>query len=176
MNRDNLRIQYREAFYRSLAEGGVKMDLPPAQLQALSQAAADGMFAVLDAMEGEASPPPPTTPAASPDEERVLWHGKPYLSLGTRYELTSQRLRIFRGLFSRSLDELDLVRIREAKVTQHLGERAFNLGDIAVHTTDPEIPEFVLENVRDPMEVRELLRSAYMAEQRRRGLKFHEES
>lgn len=176
MNRDNLRIQYREAFYRSLAEGGVKMDLPPAQLQALSQAAADGLFAVLDAMEGEAPLPSSAAPVSSPDEERVLWKGKPYLSLGTRYELTSQRLRILRGLFSRSLDELDLVRVREAKVTQHLGERAFNLGDIAVHTTDPEIPELVLENVRDPMEVRELLRSAYLAEQKRRGLSFREES
>lgn len=173
MNRDTVRIQFREAFYRSLTEGGVKVELPPDQLQALSQAAADGLFAVLEAADGEA-PARPAAPAG--DEERVLWTGKPYLSLGTRYELTSQRLRILRGLFSRSLDELDLVRVREAKVTQHLGERALNLGDIAVHTTDPELPEFVLENVRDPMEVRETLRSAYMAEQKRRGLKFHEES
>jgi hypothetical protein len=31
-----------------------------------------------------------------------------------------------------------------------------------------------MENVKDPMEVRELIRKAYMAEQARRGLKFRE--
>ena len=174
MDRDRLRSQYTEQFYRSLDESGVRMEaLSPAQLQALARAAADGLFAVLDAVEAEGAP----LPAASEGEgERSLWTGKPYLSLSTRYELTSQRLRITRGLFGRSMEEIDLVRVRDSKVTQHLGERALNLGDVEIYTSDPTTPEVKLENVRDPMEVREILRAAYLAEQKRRGLRFREEA
>jgi len=174
MDRDRLRSQFTEQFYRSLDESGVKMEaLPPAQLQALARAAADGMFAVLDAAEDEAHH---AAGAVGEGGEEVLWTGKPYLSLSTRYQLTSQRLRITRGLFGRSMEEIDLVRVRETKVTQNLGERSFNVGDVLIFTSDPTNPEYRLENVRDPMDVRETLRAAYLAEQKRRGLRYREES
>lgn len=172
MDRDRLRSQFSDHFYRSLDESGVKVDIPPAQLQALSRAMADGLFAVLDAVEDEGA----AAPATTEEGERVLWTGKPYLSLSTRYELTTQRLRILRGLFGRSLEEIDLVRVRDSKVTQHLGERSLNIGDVEIFTTDPSTPELKLENVRNPMEVRETLRTASLAEQKRRGLSYREES
>jgi len=176
MDRERLRSQFTEQFYRSLDESGVRMEaIPPAQLQALARAAADGLFAVLDAAEAEGAGHDGSGVRGDGGEE-TLWTGKPYLSLSTRYQLTSQRLRITRGLFGRSLEEIDLVRVRETKVTQNLGERSFNLGDVLIFTGDPETPEYVLENVRDPMEVREILRAAYLAEQKRRGLRYREES
>lgn len=178
MDRDRLRSQFSEHFYRSLDESGVRMEaVPPAQLQALVRAVADGVFAVLDAAETETAPPScvPAPGEGGEVVEQVLWTGKPYLSLSTRYELTSQRLRITQGLFSRSMEEIDLVRVRDTKVTQNLGERSFNLGDIQIFTSDSSTPELSLENVRDPMEVREILRGAYLAEQKRRGLRYREE-
>lgn len=169
MDRDRFRSQFAEHFYRSLEESGVKFEgLSPAQLQALSRAMADGVFGVLEAVDTEA-------PAPTQAEEHLLWSGKPYMSLGTRYELTSQRLRIMEGLFSRTVEEIDLVRVRDTKVTQTLGERALGVGDVLVVTSDPTNPEITLRNVRDAMEVRETLRKAYLAEQKRRGLKYREE-
>ena len=181
MDRDRLRSHFTEHFYRSLDESGVRLEaIPAAQLQALVRASADGIFAVLDAVEAESAPPSGGDSAADGNVaaegvEQVLWTGKPYLSLSTRYELTSQRLRITQGLFSRTMEEIDLVRVRDSKVTQNLGERSLNLGDIHLFTSDSSTPEFRLENVRDPLEVREILRSAYLAEQKRRGLRYREE-
>lgn len=181
MDRDRLRSQFAEHFYRSLDESGVRMEaIPATQLQALVRATSDGFFAVLDAVEAESAPPscgdlPEEGDVTAEQAERVLWTGKPYLSLSTRYELTTQRLRITQGLFSRTMEEIDLVRVRDSKVTQNLGERSFHVGDIQIFTSDSSTPEFRLENVRDPMEVREILRSAYLAEQKRRGLRYREE-
>ncbi|MBI3926148.1 MAG: PH domain-containing protein [Armatimonadetes bacterium] len=173
MDRDRVRSVFQEQFYRTLAESGVEISsIPHGQLQALTAAVADGVFATLAALEEGEAPKPAT---ASP-EETVLWQGSPYLTLGTRYELTTQRLRIFKGIFSRQLEELDLIRVRDTRVKQHVGERALNIGDVSIMSTDPDNPEVTLHNVKDPMKLRELLRNAYLKEQERRGLRYREES
>ena len=178
MKREEFRSIISDQFYRSLGQSEVKLNsIPHAELQAIVAAMADGVFAAFQAIDDE-SPPPKPVPAASEDEEaveEVLWEGKPQLILGTRYELTTQRIRIFSGVLNRELEEIDLVRVRDTRVTQNLGERALNMGDVIIVSTDPSKPEFVLESVKDPMEVREKIRTAYLAEQKRRGLTFREE-
>lgn len=173
MQREKIRNVVTEQFYRSLDESGVTVDaLPHSQLQAIVSSLADGVFAALEALEEGDQPARPAAPSSG---EEVLWQGKPAMSLGERYELTSQRLRIFRGIFNRQLEEIDLVRVRDTKVKQHLGERALNVGDITIISTDPSKPNVVLNNVKDPMKVRELIREAYLKEQERRGLRYREE-
>jgi Bacterial PH domain len=176
LKREEFRTIISDQFYRSLDQSEVTLEsIPHAQLQAIVGAMADGVFAAFQAIDEE-SPSPKSTPSAIKEEsEEVLWEGKPQLILGTRYELTTQRLRIFSGIFSRELEEIDLVRVRDSRVTQNLGERALNMGDVVIVSTDPSRPEFTLESVKDPMEVREIIRSAYLAEQKRRGLTFREE-
>jgi len=170
MDRQKFRDTYTQEFYRSLEEGKLEIAaLPAAQLQALCKAAADAAFAALNALQEEEGPQPATT-----DEEVVLWSAKSELTLGLRYELTSQRLRIFKGMFGRSLHEIDLVTVREARLEQSAGERVVNIGDIILITSSKEHAEVRIENVRNPMEARELIRKAYMAEQKRRGLKFQD--
>jgi len=172
VDREQFRSEYSQAFYQSLEEGKIEIAaLPAAQLQALVRACSDAAFSTLQAVDEGA---PEATPVG--DQESVIWVGKSWMSLGVRFELTSQRLRIFRGLFSRSLHEIDLIHVREATFTQHLGERMANIGDVTVVTTNPEHPEIRLDNVKDPAHVRELIRSAYMAEQKRRGLRYHDET
>lgn len=105
----------------------------------------------------------------------MLWSGRPYLSIGTRYELTSQRLRIIRGIFGRDFQEIELVRVRDTSVSQHLGERALDIGDVTVLSNDPQQPEVVLRNIKDPIEVRELIRTATLTEKKRRNLAYREE-
>jgi hypothetical protein len=173
LDKSQFRERYQEAFYASLQESKIEIaDLPAPQLQALCKAFADASFAVLHQLD-EA---PKAAPVASEAEEQLLWSAKSELKLGLRYELTSQRLRIFQGMLGRSLHEVDLITVREAKMTQHLGERLVNIGDVILVTTSPEHPEVRLEDVKNPMEVRELIRKAYMAEQKRRGLKFQDQS
>lgn len=175
MNKDQIRDAVNRTFYSSLEESGTEINsLPPGQLQAIVRAVADSIFCVMEELDEEASATGPLAAPASSSEE-VLWQGKPLFSIGERYELTSQRLRIYRGVLARNLEEIDLVRIRDTKVKQHLGERMAGVGDVTVISTDKSNPEIVLNNVKDPVEVRETIRKAYLAEQERRGLRFREE-
>ncbi len=198
MNEQTVRQVVTARFYESLAQSGVEViAIPQPQLQAIVNALADGVFAALDAMETEADhsivetnarpadleEPATASPApesAAPiadhlEKEELLWSGRPYLSIGVRYELTTQRVRLIRGLLGRSYHEIELVRVRDTSVNQHLGERALNVGDITITSTDPSHPEFTLHNVKDPMEVREMIRKATMREKQRRGLHYREE-
>ncbi|MGE0488914.1 MAG: PH domain-containing protein [Vulcanimicrobiota bacterium] len=175
MQKETVRKLITDQFYRSVDESGVKLDaIPHAQLQTVVGALADGVFAVLSQLEEEDQES--VGPAQTAGDESVLWSGKPYATMGTRYELTSQRLRIFRGVFSRQLEEIDLVRVRDTEVTQNLGERAFKIGDVKILSSDTSKPEVVLNNVREPFEVREIIRKAYLAEQQRRGLRYRDET
>ena len=188
MQSDAMRAIFQQTFQRSLANAGVQITaLPPEELNTLVDALAESTFAVLEAIEDEsaAAQTRPSyaarsiSPAALADdepEEQLIWKGRPYLSIGLRYELTTERLRIIRGLLSHNLEEIELVRVRDTKVKQHMGERALNVGDITIYSTDPTTPEFVLNNVPDPIEVRELIRKATLDEKRRRGLAYREET
>jgi hypothetical protein len=210
MQRDEIRTVVAQQFQQSLAESGVQITaLPPAQLNALVNALADGIFAAIDALEDEGnqvvSPPTPRAidhedapgamgntggntgsntvnnvnntvgRASGSDEEVLLWRGRPYLSIGTRYELTTQRLRIYRGILSNNFDEIELVRVKDSKVKQHMGERMLDVGDITIISADSSTPEFILHNVRNPLDVRELLRKAVKDEKARRGVFFRED-
>jgi hypothetical protein len=179
MRHQDLQKTITARIYQSLAQQGVQINaLPPDQFHALVEAIADAMTTALDALESEAeevspAPAPSTDPTTA--EEVLLWKGRPYLSIGIRYELTNQRLRINRGLLSHSVEEIELVRIRDTAIRQHVGERAINVGDITLVSNDPRYPEFVLHNVREPLEVRELIRKAVLAARERYGLYYREE-
>src|SRR6187455_2228503 len=112
MQRDELRKIISDQFYASLSASGVEVSaIPSGQLHAMIEALADGIIAGVAAIEQEGDLPPlssgaapatpdspgATSPGANATEVRV-WQGRPYLSIGVRYELTSQRLRIYRGI------------------------------------------------------------------------------
>ena len=60
-----------------------------------------------------------------------------YLSrLNTRYTLTSERLKITKGLLSKSIDEIELFRIKDTQVTQTLLDRIVGIGNIRVTSSD----------------------------------------
>jgi hypothetical protein len=119
--------------------------------------------------------PGPTNPAGDTVEERKIWQGRPYLTIGTRYELTTQRLRVYRGILGNRIEEIELIRVKDSRVNQHMGERMLNIGDVSVISADPSTPEIVLQNVHDPIQVRELLRKTVMDEKARRGLYYRED-
>lgn len=188
MNRDQARQIFEQQFFRSLGESGISLSaLPPEQLKVLTTATSDAVFAILaetlNTLDQAGNPPagaPPAGADASPDDgdahhEKILWEGRPYLSIGTKYVLTSTRLRIFRGILSHNLEEIELIRIRDTKVQQNTGERMVNIGDIILYSNDPTTPEFELSNVHNPLEVRELMRKAILDEKERRRFGYREE-
>ncbi len=176
MQKTELQRVISARFYQSLAESGVEISaIPQSQLQAIVNALADGMVEAMDVLDEDAEVPTSAAVANPEGEETLLWSGKPYLSIGIRYELTTQRLRVTRGLLGRNLDEVELVRIRDTSVSQHMGERALNVGDIEILSNDPSRPTFTLHNVKQANEVRELIRKAVMEERARRGFAYREE-
>lgn len=186
MQRDEIRKLVSSTFERSLAETGTPITAVPAnQMQALVAAMADSIFAAIDALEDEQMNRPTSAPAAAGANggsqmtadvpEQQLWRGRPYLSIGTVYEVTSQRIRVITGLFGNTVDEVELVRVRDTRVKQHLGERVLDVGDITIISNDVTNPELVLNNVKNPMEVRELIRNAVIKEKERRGLRYRED-
>lgn len=186
MQRDEIRKIVSTEFQRSLAETGTQITaLPANQVDAIVSAMANSVFAAIAAVQDEAfgqpaAAPRPAVPAGGSDmvqdvPEQQLWRGRPYLTVGTVYEITSQRIRVITGLFGNTIDEVELVRVRDTRVKQHLGERMLDVGDITIMSTDPSNPELVLNNVKNPMEVRELIRNAVNKEKDRRGLRYRED-
>jgi hypothetical protein len=186
MQRDQVRQIVTSQVYQSLADNNVQIKaLPPSELQALINALADGVFAALVALEDESQPAvaarsATAAPVANATEsdyvpEQMLWRGRPYLSIGTRYEVTNQRLRIIKGILGNVIEEIELIRVRDTRVKQHLGERMLDVGDITVISEDATMPETVLHNVSNPLEVRELIRKATIEERQRRGVLYRED-
>ena len=181
MHRDQFRQIVADQVNQTLSERGVTLSaIPDTEMRALAEAISDGVFTALAATLEEDEQVAPLRAAAAPSadpagEEVTLWRGRPYLTLGTIYELTSMRLRIIRGLLSNTIEELELVRVRDTKVKQSAGERVLNIGDITVISADATTPELQLRNVRNPLEVREMIRKTVLQERERRGLRYREE-
>ncbi|MFN2134563.1 MAG: PH domain-containing protein [Candidatus Promineifilaceae bacterium] len=107
--------------------------------------------------------------------EEILWEGRPFLSLTAHYMITNQRIRVATGLFGRSFQNIELVRVQDMDHSQSLGERMINRGDIEIRSHDPHSPIILLENVRDPEAVYEVLRQAVRQARKDQGLTFQEE-
>ncbi|MCC6179155.1 MAG: PH domain-containing protein [Chloroflexi bacterium] len=116
---------------------------------------------------------PPAHPSEAPAGETTIWEGTPHGLLNPiethaiRWELTTERLRTIRGLLNRSIDEIELTRVRDVAVEQSLTQRALGIGTVFVVTTDATSPRVALHDVAEPEQVKELIRTA-VRDQRRR--------
>ena len=77
----------------------------------------------------------------------------------TRYELTTERLRIRQGVLNKELDELELYRVRDYRLEQPFWLRLFSLGNITLRSSDTSHPFIVLRAIRDGESVREQIRT-----------------
>jgi uncharacterized membrane protein YdbT with pleckstrin-like domain len=75
-----------------------------------------------------------------------------------RYELTSERLRVRRGVLNKELEEMELYRVRDYKLEQPLVLRLFSLGNVTVTSTDVSDPVVTLHAIRESEQVREQIR------------------
>lgn len=132
------------------------------------------------ARSGSSKRTPDAADAASAGAEEVAWTGTPshwpnlwrYLLIitipwaiwvsiviaTTRFTITTQRLRIVTGVFSRHTEEIELYRVRDTGISQTLLQRVVGLGTLSMQTTDASMPNVALANIRDAHGVRETLR------------------
>lgn len=134
------------------------------------------------------------------DEERSVWQGTPsqvvnlgsFILLGlffwlviplfvilwkwlvvknTKYELTTERLRLRYGVFNKKSDELELYRVRDYKLDEPFFLRIFSLSNIVLTTSDKTHPRVVLEAITDGEELREKLRKYVEICRTRKGVR-----
>ena len=76
----------------------------------------------------------------------------------TRYELTTERLRLRDGVLNKRLDEIELYRVRDYRLEQPFFLRLFSLGNVIIRTTDNTNPLVILRAVPHGENVLELVR------------------
>jgi membrane protein YdbS with pleckstrin-like domain len=77
----------------------------------------------------------------------------------TRYELTSQRLRIATGVLTKITTEIELFRIKESTLEEPFLLRQCGLGNIIIRSSDPDHQVVVMPAISHAKDVREQLRT-----------------
>jgi uncharacterized membrane protein YdbT with pleckstrin-like domain len=85
----------------------------------------------------------------------------------TKYTVTTQRVLIEQGVFSKTVDEIDLRYVEDSAFTQSLIDRILGIGSVTILSSDKTTPRYVLRSIKDPRGVREIIRAqAYQSSQR----------
>ena len=88
------------------------------------------------------------------------WMAWAYLMVRTQvFELTSERLRITRGIINQTIDEIELYRVKDTQTLRTWWMRLTGLASISMETSDRTMPVFVMPAIRGGLELREQLRS-----------------
>lgn len=77
----------------------------------------------------------------------------------TRYAISEDRLFLSVGILNIKDEEVLLYRIRDINTSRTLWQRIFGMGTISVVSSDKTMPTLVLKNIKNPMQVKELLHS-----------------
>lgn len=86
----------------------------------------------------------------------------------TRYRLENNRLYVSKGFFSTVEDELVVYRILDVRLNRTFLDKILGVGSVTLYTADETHKELVLEKIKNPSQVRNLL--SEMAEQERAKL------
>lgn len=105
-------------------------------------------------------------------EQKYIWEDKKRPIFGlplsfTKYKLTDEKLLVETGLLSINQEEVRLYRIMDISVKCKLIQRLFNVGTIHCCSADKSTPEFDIKDIKNPMQVKELL-SKNVEEERQR--------
>jgi uncharacterized membrane protein YdbT with pleckstrin-like domain len=87
------------------------------------------------------------------------------------YVVTTQRVRVISGLFSKNIQEIELFRVKDTMANQSFYLRLFGLGTITIISGDERHPRIVLSGVPQAIELREKLRQEVMTLRQRFGVR-----
>ena len=91
-------------------------------------------------------------------------------SRSTRYEITTQRVRIERGMLSKSMQDIELYRIDDIVIEQPVGMRVLGQGRLILRSTDRSLPEVRIAGVPGFASLADRLREHALKDRERRGI------
>ena len=98
----------------------------------------------------------------------VAW----FRTRGIHYKITSQRVVIETGMFSKRMEQIDLYRVVDYVVERPLGQRMLGTGNIVLEAMDKTTPEIRIQGVKtDVVALYERLRYCTEQEKRKRGVR-----
>jgi len=99
----------------------------------------------------------------------VKWFG----NLATTYEVTEDRLILHRGILNKSIDEIELYRIKDIRIDFSLINQWAGIGTITIQSSDETTAgkPFAIANVEHARERREKLRDLVNTARQTRGVR-----
>ena len=91
-------------------------------------------------------------------------------SIRIRYQITTQRIKLERGLLSKILEALELFRIDHFELRKPLGMRLLGQASLHLFTSDAEIKNFSIYGVPNLQSLADTLRDCQLRERTRRSL------
>ena len=89
--------------------------------------------------------------------------------LATHYTVTNQRVRVVRGILSKTVDEIELFRVKDTSAHKSLFLRLFGLGNVTIVSGDSKNPTIFLRAIPRAFQLREQLRHEVFALRQRLG-------
>jgi len=175
MELDQLQAKIKASVWQAVAQSGIDLkSVPVDQQDQFIDALTENLMRTMDDLLDEVPKPQSVSPEMEEGEEQILWQGRPFLSLVESYTITSERVRITRGMLGKDYENFELVRVQDLDIEQSIPNRMVGVGDIKIMGADLSDPKIVLRNIKDPHGVYELIRKAWLAARKRHGLQFRE--
>lgn len=111
--------------------------------------------------------------------EETIWEGRSQTLIPemgkTHYKITTERIVVRTGRLRTSEEDIELYRLKDISVNQTLLQKAQNIGDIKITSTDVSHKEMVLEKVPDPFDLKEKIREAANEMRDKKNISIREE-
>jgi hypothetical protein len=175
------RARVKARVWQAVAQGQVDLgSVPKQQVEALVDFVTDAALMEVDEELGDTVGRTNDIRVGAPlqggqEGEKVLWEGRPFLSISVNYIITTERVRIIEGLLGKEREDIELIRIQDLDQKQTLRERMLNVGDVMIKSHDQTHPTIVLNNIKDPQAVHEILRRAVLEARQKYRFTFREE-
>lgn len=88
-----------------------------------------------------------------------------------RFELTNERLRIRAGVLNKSVDVLELYRVKDLHISQPFLLRLFGLGNVVLITSDKTHPRITINAIANSEQLADTLREHIEAMRIARGVR-----
>ena len=91
-----------------------------------------------------------------------------YKRIYTSYSLTNKRLLIISGIFTKSVDEIELFRVTDSVADQSMIDMWADIGNVTISSSD-KTGNIVMRKVPNPHYLRDTLRRQYMQARQSKG-------
>ena len=87
------------------------------------------------------------------------------------YDLTTERLKITEGVFSKKTDTLELYRVKDIETTQPFTYRLVGIENIRINTTDTTTPSVLIDAIPSQLSLSDKLRNQVEAVRVKKGVR-----